>query len=165
MAFVLARVVAGFVFLQPGGIHHHYPGQCPAGGSGDDLAAKTAFDQQRQPAAVVQMSVGEQHIIYGGRVEAEGLAVLFVQLMSALIHAAVDQDILAGAADHVAGAGDAAVGAMKGYVHFDSPVWLRGARPSLASSAKMRRVVARTLSGLRLIESMPSSTRNSAISG
>ena len=109
----LARAMPRLLLVQMRGIEHHQARQFARRGGGDDLAAEAALDEQRQAPAVVEMGVGQQQEVDCRGVEAEGLGILLIELAPALIHAAVDQDAAAGALDQVAGAGDAAVGAVE----------------------------------------------------
>ena len=90
-----APVALGVFLLQPGRIEHHQPRQLAGGAGGDDLAAEAALGEQRQPAAMVEMGVGEQHHVDRLRIEAEGLGVVLGELAAALEQAAIDQDALA----------------------------------------------------------------------
>ena len=89
------------------------PRQLPRCGRRDDLAAKPPLGQQRQPAAVIKMRMGQQDVVDAGRIESERLRVFLVQFAATLVQSAVDQDPLPGTLDHVTGTGDAAVGAVK----------------------------------------------------
>jgi hypothetical protein len=62
------------------------------------------------PRGIVDSDIPESKILQG---------VLLVQFASALVQAAADQHTLASAIDHVARAGDAAVGAVEGEFHED----------------------------------------------
>ena len=76
---------------------------------------------------MVQMRVGEQHVVDGGGIKAERSGVLLVQLAATLMQPAIDEDALARAFDQMTGAGDAAIGAVKGQLQ----VTLPGMRRSL----------------------------------
>ena len=67
--------------------------------------------------------MGQQHDIDAGRVETEIGGVLHVEVAAPLKHAAVDHQAPAATFDHMAGAGDTAVGAMKRQLHLPPPVW------------------------------------------
>jgi hypothetical protein len=108
------RAAARFFLLQVGGVLHHQARQLARGGGRHDLAAEPAPGQQRQTAAVIQVGMGEQHMIDLRGIEAERLGVLLLQFATALIQAAIDQDAAARAFDHMAGSGHAPVGAMEG---------------------------------------------------
>ena len=95
------------------GIQHHQPCQLPRCGSGDDLAAETAFHEEGQAAAVVEVRMGEQQEVDAGGIEAERLRVLFDKLALPLEKAAVDENPLPRAFDQVAGTGDIMVGAVE----------------------------------------------------
>jgi hypothetical protein len=105
--------VAGLLFLQMRRIEQDDAGQFLGCRGRDDFTFESALDQERQAAAMVQMCVGQQDVVDGGRVEAERFRILLVQLTSALIQAAIDQDVFSGALDHMAGARHASGGTMK----------------------------------------------------
>lgn len=69
---------------------------------------------------MVQMGVRQQQDVDGGRLEPEGLGVILVQFVTALEHAAVDQDALAGALDKVARARHALGSAVERDLHHDA---------------------------------------------
>jgi hypothetical protein len=62
---------------------------------------------------MVQVRVGEQDIIDGGGIEAEGFRVFLMKFPSTLIHSTIDQDAASSALDHMAGAGNATISAVK----------------------------------------------------
>jgi hypothetical protein len=70
---------------------------------------------------MVKMGMGQQHEIDAGRVEAEIGGVFFVKVAAALEHAAIDQKPPSAAFDHMAGSGDAPIGAMKRQLHSSLP--------------------------------------------
>jgi hypothetical protein len=70
-------------------IEQDNPGQIAGSGGRDDLAAKPAFHQQRQPSAMVEMGVGQHHDIDRARVEAEIGRVLVFEIAAALDQPAV----------------------------------------------------------------------------
>jgi hypothetical protein len=51
---------------------------------------------------MIEVGMSQEHIIDAGGIKAEWLLILFVQLAATLMHAAVDQDFLARALDHMA---------------------------------------------------------------
>ena len=63
----LLRLVAGVFLLQMGGVDHHQPGQLRGRRRGDDLAAKSPLGEQRQPAAMIEMGMGQEDIVDAGR--------------------------------------------------------------------------------------------------
>ena len=77
---------------------------------------------------MIQMRMGEQHIVDGGGVEAERSGILLVQFAAALMQPAIDQDALARAFDQMTGAGDTAIGAMKGQFQVPLPSFRRSRR-------------------------------------
>ena len=62
---------------------------------------------------MIKMSVGQQDVVDTGGIEAERFLVLLLQLATALIQAAIDQNTFPRAFNHVTRAGDAAVSAVK----------------------------------------------------
>ena len=108
-----ALAVLRLLLLQAGGVEQHQSRQLERWRGADDLTLETALDQQRNASAVVEMGVGQQQVVDAGGIEAEGGRVLFIEFPPALVHAAVDENPLAGAFDHVAGAGDALIGAVE----------------------------------------------------
>jgi hypothetical protein len=62
---------------------------------------------------MIEVGVGEQHIIDILGIEAERLGILFLELPTTLIQAAIDQDLFARAFDQMAGACHAPIGAVK----------------------------------------------------
>ena len=115
-----AGLVARLLFLQVRRVEHDDPGQLAGRAGGDDLAAKTALGEQRYPAAMIEVCVRQEEVIDLGRIEAEILGVLLVDLPGALVQAAVDQHAFSVAFDQVTGTGNAAISAMKGNVHTPS---------------------------------------------
>jgi len=105
----LARTVKRFFLLQMRGIHQHHASQLAARRGGNDFAAEAALDKQRQPSAMVKVSMGEQHEINGGGIKTEWLGIFFIQFAPALIQAAINQYPLACTFNHVAGTGNAAI--------------------------------------------------------
>jgi len=62
---------------------------------------------------MVQVRVGKHDVIDGRGIEAKVFRVFLMEFPAALIHSTIDQDAAAGALDQMAGAGNAAVGAVK----------------------------------------------------
>ncbi len=116
-----ARTVARLFFLKMGGIEQDQANEFTRRRGGDDLAAESALHQQRQPAAVIEMGVGQQEEVHLGRIETERLGVLFVEFAAALEHPAIDEDAAPRRLDHVAGAGDIAVRPMERQLHRAHP--------------------------------------------
>ena len=102
------------ILVEMGGIEHHQPCELARGGGGDDLSAKATFDKQWDAAAMVEMSMSEQEIVDLGGLEAERVGIFLVKLAAALEHPAVNQDAAPGTVHHMAGAGDAPIGAVEG---------------------------------------------------
>ena len=98
-----AVAVAGLFLAEVGRVEHHQPCEFAARGGGDDLALEAAAREQGNAPAVVEVGMGQQQVVDGGRVEAEGIGVFLVQFASALVESAVDEDALAGAFDEMAG--------------------------------------------------------------
>jgi hypothetical protein len=69
-----------------------------------NLAGKPGIDQVRDPAGVVDVSMGEKQVIHGGR--GHGPLVEGQYRILALGNAAVHQEVDTGGLDEVAGAGD-----------------------------------------------------------
>ena len=65
-------------------------------------ACDSSLHEERQPATMIEVSVGQEHIIDRRGVEAEGLGILFSQLPTALEHAAVDENAAIRAFEHMA---------------------------------------------------------------
>ena len=70
---------------------------------------------------MVEMGVGEQDDVDLRRIEAKVARVFLLDLPAALIEAAIDQDRPARRLQQVAGAGDAAIGAVEGEFHVAAP--------------------------------------------
>jgi hypothetical protein len=77
---------------------------------------------------MIQMRVGEQYVVDGGGGEAKGPGVFRVQFAATLMQPAIDQDALAAAFDQMTGAGDTAIGAMKGQFQVTLPIMRRSRR-------------------------------------
>ena len=107
------RAKAGFFFLQMGGIHHHEARQLRGRRRRYDLALKAAFDEKRQPSAMIEMGVGQKHDVDAGRIETEGMPVLLFQFAAALKQSAIDQNALACTFEKMTRTGDGAVGTVK----------------------------------------------------
>ena len=118
------------------------------------------------------MSVGQQHKIDAGGVEAEIVGILLVEIAAALQHATVDKQMPPAAFDHMARAGDAAVGAVKRQLHLPSSTLAPGGSsgsPFISYQFKMSRQMSAALSANQNSSRssgsiVPSATRNSGSS-
>ena len=104
-------------FLQVGGVQHHQPRQFGRRLGGDDLAAKTPLHQERQPPAMIEMGMGQEHKIDRARVKSERDGILLLKLTTALEQAAIDQDAPPRHFQEMTGAGDVLCRAVKGKFH------------------------------------------------
>ena len=84
-------VLFGVHLGQRGGVLEHDAQQVGGGRLGPDRAAVSAFDQQRQPAAMVDVGMAEHDRGDGPDVEGERLEIAALVLVAALDHAAVEQ--------------------------------------------------------------------------
>ncbi len=82
----------GLLGLQIGRIQHDQPRQFGGRLGGDDLTLKSPLHQKRQPAAMIEMRMGEQNEVDRARVEAERDGVILIELAAALEQAAIHQD-------------------------------------------------------------------------
>ena len=121
----LAQVAPRVFLLQPRGVEQHQPREVARGIGGDDLAAKPALDEQRNPAAMVEMRMGQHQHVDRPRVEGERLGVGRALLAPALKHAAIDENSSARRLDQVARSRHAAVRAVEGEFHKGFPATLR----------------------------------------
>jgi hypothetical protein len=81
----------GFLLLQVRGIGQHHFAQIHGRPVGVDRPAVAALDQQRQPAGMIDVGMGDDHRIERLRVEAELVMVVPLMLAAALDQAAFDQ--------------------------------------------------------------------------
>lgn len=81
-----------YPFLEMCRIEKDEPCQVTRCGRTDDFASEALADEERYASAVVEMGVSQEQDIDCGGIEAEGFAVLFLDLAAALEHSAVDQD-------------------------------------------------------------------------
>jgi hypothetical protein len=109
----VARSLSRLLLLQMCGVDQYNPGELARRVGCDDFSTESSICQERQSPAMVEMSMGEEHVVYGRRVEPERLCILLRQLTTSLKHAAIDQDATIKPFHHMAGTGDAAIGAMK----------------------------------------------------
>ena len=77
-AATLAVFPLGVHLLDVGAVAQHDGEEATGGVDGVDLALKAVLYQQRQPAGVVDVGVGDQHRVDAGGGEGELLVVLFV---------------------------------------------------------------------------------------
>ena len=74
------------VFLQQiGRIQHDQSRQFARGRRRNDFSPKPPLGQQRQTPAMIQMRMGQQHVIDAGGVKAERFGVFLVQLAATLV--------------------------------------------------------------------------------
>lgn len=134
-----AGLIACLFFLQVRRIQHHQPGQFTRGRRGDDLALEATFAQQGNAPAVIQVGMGQQEEIDTCGIKTEIIGIFLVELASALIQTAVDQDPAAGTFDQMAGAGYAAVCTVKGNLHvilrFLPPVFIETHEPDKSTTS------------------------------
>jgi len=98
-------------FLDVAGIGQHVGQQIPRCLGGEDRPGEAVFQQFGQEAGVVDVGVGQEDGIDGGRIEGEIAVVELADGFGALEHPAVDQEAEAGDRDVVARAGYRAGGA------------------------------------------------------
>ncbi|EMR04092.1 hypothetical protein ADICEAN_00715 [Cesiribacter andamanensis AMV16] len=97
---------ASFFFLQLGAVFQNDAGYLQAGLGAVNGAAKPLGHQAGQVATMVQVAMGEQHRIDGGRIDRKRRPVDQAQLLEPLKQAAVNKDALAQGFDQVFGAGN-----------------------------------------------------------
>ena len=102
----LAVLPLRFLLVDVGGVLQHDVQQFRRGVRAVDLALKALLDQQRQPAAVVDVGMGKDHAFDLGGIERERLPVSGFFRRPALELSAVEQDLMLVRADHMAAAGD-----------------------------------------------------------
>jgi len=96
-----AATVARLFLLKVGGIEHYQPGELTRRRGRYDFTAKTSFRQQRQTSTMIEMGMGQQHIIDCRGIKAEWTGVFFGKFAPTLVQAAIDQDTAAVAFDQV----------------------------------------------------------------
>ena len=84
---------------------------------------------------MIQMGMGKEYVINFCRIETESCAIFFVKLMTALVHAAINQYVFAGTIDQVTGTGHAAIGAVKRNVQVAAPLLMIVIVPNLIEGA------------------------------
>jgi hypothetical protein len=94
--------VWNLLLLQVSGVEQDQPGEFAGGARRDDFAVKPALAQQRQPAAMIEMGMRQQHKVDAGGIETKVGGIIEGKLAAALVESAVDQNAPAGALDEVA---------------------------------------------------------------
>ena len=118
---VLAVFILGVALLDVGGILEHDAHELSREPGGENTALEAVFDEHGHPAGVVDVGVGDEHIVDAARGKGQGAV---VHLVPALLQSAVDEDALAAYLQTMAAAGDALVSAEKTQLH--------GVRPFLS---------------------------------
>jgi hypothetical protein len=85
----------GRFLLQIGRVQHHQSRQFERRLGRDNLSAESPLHQKRQPSAMIEMGVGQQHKINRARVKPERDRVFLFKLMAALKQTAINQDAAA----------------------------------------------------------------------
>ena len=111
---VLPVLILRVGLLDVGAVGEHDLQQIGGEAGGPDRAGKALLHQHGHPAAVVDVGVGDEHIVNG--VGGEGQLPV-VDLVPALLEAAVDQNSFSVDLQAVAAAGDALVRAEKAELH------------------------------------------------
>ena len=92
-----------------------------------DRRLQAVAHQAREPAAVVEVGVGQQDGVEGRHVEGRPRPVALTQFLESLEHTAVDEQLLAAGVEEVLGPRDAARGAVERQVHVR---YSRGLKPA-----------------------------------
>jgi hypothetical protein len=108
--------------LQMGRIHEHELEQFAGGPGGVHGRLHPQLHRPRQPAGVIDVGVGQQHVVDRAQVEGRRLPVAQAQFLQALEQAAVHEDAALARLQQVAGTGDAACGAVERQSHATSPL-------------------------------------------
>ena len=87
MAGLPARPISRLFLLQVRRIEHDQFGQLARGGRSDYLARESAFAQQGDATAVIQVGMRQQQEVDVGGFEAEVIGILLFEFASALIQA------------------------------------------------------------------------------
>ena len=134
---VLTVFILGVALLNMGGVLQHDIQQIRRQASGEDTALKTLLDQQGDTAGVVDMGVSHQHIVDLARMEGQAGV---IDLVPALLQAAVNEDTLAAHLQTMAAAGNTLICSVKAQFHGVVPFlsFLAGRSPVLCL---LRRVV------------------------
>jgi len=96
------------------GVDKHEASQLATGLSRDHFTPEPSLGEQWNPAAVIEMSMGQEHIVDGCWLEPEGSNIVFHQVAASLKKTAIDQNASVQAFDQVTGSGHSSIGAMKG---------------------------------------------------
>ncbi|HEV2547474.1 MAG TPA: hypothetical protein VGU20_09060 [Stellaceae bacterium] len=110
----LTKLPSRLLLLKMRGIEQHEPDKLKRRRCPNHRAAESPADEKRQPSAVVEMGMRQQYAIDRLGIEPERVGILLGQLAAALEQAAVDENAAPQALEHMTGAGNASVGAMKG---------------------------------------------------
>ena len=129
-------------------IRQHHRAKIGRGLGGDDPAAEALSRQAGQEAAVVDMSVGEEHRIEAVGLEEEGVPVARPNFPFALEHSAVDQQAPAGRLQQVAGTGYRPCRAAKSDLQ-SHPSWCEGYSPRRGDGSFLRAETAATAASNR----------------
>ena len=107
----MAVGVARVFFLNVRGVGQDERAQIARARRAEDAAAKSAADQPRQIAAVIEMRVREDHRVDALGIDRQRRPVAEPQLLQALKETAVDEHAVAAEVEQMFGAGDGAGGA------------------------------------------------------
>ena len=113
-ALALAVFPLGLKLLDVRGVAQHDAAEVAGRVGRADRAAEAQLGQQGKAAGVVDVRVGQQHIVDFARREGDFLVLIFI---GALLHAAVDQEFLPARLQIVTAAGDLVVRAQKRQLH------------------------------------------------
>ena len=108
-------------FGDAGSVHQHHQHQVGSGGLRVDRPAKPALHQQGHPTDMVDVGMAEDQRIKRARLEREGISIAGLGLGTALDHAAIEQQPLAGGFDLMQRAGDLASSTMENNAHLSLP--------------------------------------------
>ena len=106
--------VAGFLFLDLAGVLEQQRDEAAARLGAVDGALEALGDEARQQARMVEVGVGDDDRVELRRPEREGGAVALLELLGALVDAAVDEHLPLAPGEVRATAGDRAAGAVEG---------------------------------------------------
>ena len=103
--------------LEEAGVAEHYVAEVDGLASREDPSAKARLHELRQVAGVVDVRVGEDHVVDGLRIDRQ-VAVLLERLLAMpLVESAVKQDALSARLDEVHGSGRRSGSAKKRDLH------------------------------------------------
>ena len=134
----------GLLLLQVGAVAQHHLGQPAGARRGPHRPAVAGPHQRRQPAAVVEVGVGEDHRVELARRDARGRAVAQPQRLVALEHAAVDQQPCPRVVEQVARSGDGVGRACEGEFHVRSRLLVSDDGTQRCRGAGLRQISLRT---------------------